>query len=44
MIYYLTNGLSEGHNVDEILLELSNAFDLVPHRKLVHKKREYFKG
>ena len=34
---FLTNALSEGHNVDEILPDLSKAFDLVHHRRLFHK-------
>ena len=37
----LTNALSEGHNVDEILLEFSKAFDIVPHRRLINKTRGY---
>ena len=38
---FLTNALSEGHNDDEILLDLTNAFDLVSHRRLIHKIRGY---
>ena len=26
-----------GHNVDEILLDLSESFDIVPQRRLIHK-------
>ena len=34
---FLTNALSEDHNVDEILLDLTKAFELVPYRRLIHK-------
>ena len=37
----LTNALSKGHNVDEIFLDFSKAPHLVPHRRLIHKIREY---
>ena len=32
-----TSSLAEGHCVDEILLDFSKAFDLVPHRRLIKK-------
>ena len=38
---YITGNLSDGHNVDEILLDLSKAFGLVPHRRLVYKLKKY---
>ena len=32
---YITSSSVDGHCVDEILLDLTKAFDLVPHRRLV---------
>ena len=37
---YLTNEFSNGNDVDEILLDLSKAFDLVPHNRLIYKIKE----
>ena len=33
----ITSSLAEGHCADEILLDFSKAFDLVPHRRLIKK-------
>ena len=38
---FLTRELSRGNDVDEIMLDFSKAFDLVPHNRLIHKMRGY---
>ena len=38
---FITESLSWGNSVDEIILDLSKAFDLVPHKGLVHKSKGY---
>ena len=38
---FITSSLVEGNSVDEILLDFAKAFDLVPHRRLIHKIRGY---
>ena len=38
---FITSTLADGQNVDEILLEFTKAFDLVPHNWLVHKLATY---
>ena len=38
---FITYSLVEGNNVNEILLDFAKAFDLVPHRRLVHKIKGY---
>ena len=38
---FITSSLVEGHCVDEIILDFEKAFDLIPHRILVQKIREY---
>ena len=39
---FLTNELSKGNVVDEILLNLSKAFDLVTHNRLIYKIKERY--
>ena len=39
----LTNERSKGNDVDEILLDLSKAFGLVPHYRLKHKLIEGYR-
>ena len=38
---FISEALSNGHSVDEVMLDLSKAFDLVPHKRLVHKIKGY---
>jgi len=38
---FISDALSNGHSVDEVMLDLSKAFDLVPHKRLVHKIKGY---
>ena len=38
---FITSSLVESNSVDKILLEFAKAFDLVPHRRLVHKISGY---
>ena len=39
---FLTNELSKANDVDEILLYMSKAFDLVPHNRLIYKIKEEY--
>ena len=39
---FLTNELSKRNDVDEILLDLSKAFDLVTHNRLIYKIKERY--
>jgi len=38
---FITASLADGLNVDEVLLDFAKAFDLVPHRRLLHKLAGY---
>ena len=38
---FITSTLADGQNVDEIMLDFAKAFDLVPHKRLVHKLAAY---
>ena len=38
---FLTRELSKGNDEDEIMLDFSKAFDLVPHNRLMPKKRGF---
>ena len=37
----LARGMSDGHQIDAILLDFAKAFDKVPHRRLLHKLHHY---
>ena len=37
----IADALLNSHNLDEVILNLSKAFDLVPHQRLVHKFNGY---
>ena len=39
---FLTKELSRGNDVDEILLDFSKAFYLVPHNRIIHQLRVRF--
>ena len=40
-IHELANGLSDGQQIDAILLDFAKAFDKVPHKRLLHKLQYY---